>query len=152
VRFWFNLQVRSARVGSYKCVPTDRVLLSSEGISLKIPIMKDGRPSKTESVNVAIPTKNMLDVQVHFSRTLSVIFLRTAPSVSRNVSKALGLSKGPTVPYWDQLSEQESQKRLTLLPHDLDETSKNAIKQAFALSGIYKYSYMSLIYIFYFIY
>jgi len=123
----------------------DRLLLSAEGISLKIPFMeKNGQPSTTESINIAIPTKHMMDVQAHFSRSLSVLFFRTAPSVSRNVSKALGLRKGSNVPYWDQLSEEESQKRLTLLAYNLNETSENAIKQAFSSSGIYMYNSYSL--------
>lgn len=115
----------------------DRVLFSSEGIVLKAPVLgSDGCPS-TAMVNVTVLTKNVLDMQVHFSRSLSVIFVRVCPSVSRLVSKELNLTKGKS-PYWDTVSLDESQKRMTLLPHDLTETAKNAIKQAFALCGIYK--------------
>lgn len=106
---------------------------------LKIPVMDpNGQPSTTKTVDVTVATKNMLEVQVHFSRALSAIFLRAAPSVSRNISKLIGLTKDGTSPYWDQLSEEESQKRLILMPSHVDETAKNAIKQAFGLCGVYQ--------------
>ena len=81
-----------------------------------------------------------MDILAHFSRSLAVIFFQTRPSVSRHVSETLGLSKGPDIPYWDQLSEDEREKRLTLLPLDESQSNKNIIRKAFAYSGIYRYS------------
>ena len=98
----------------------------------------EGRPSTSKTTRLTIPTKNVLDVQVHFSRSLSVIFIRAIPSISRQVSKELGLSKNGSAPYWDTVSDEESEKRLTLLPNQLVEAEKNAIKQAFVHSAIYK--------------
>lgn len=117
------------------------VLISSKGIVLKIPVLEeDGRQSKTKTANIVISIENLVDIQAHFSRSLAVIFFQTRPSVSRHVSEKLGLSKEPNIPYWDQLSEKESEKRLTLLPLDESQTNKNAIRKAFASSGIYRYS------------
>jgi len=121
---------------------TDRVLISSKGIALKVPVLEeaDGCQSKTKTANIAISIESLVDIQAHFSRSLAVIFFQTRPSVSRRVSETLGLSKGPDIPYWDQLSEDEREKRLTLLPLDGSQSNKNIIRKAFAYSGIYRYS------------
>ena len=84
---------------------------------------------------MTIYAKDMLDVQVHFSTSLSVIFIRVSPSVSRKVSKELGLIKKDLAPYWDTLSNEESEERLILLPEQPLDTEKTA---SFALCGTYK--------------
>ena len=106
---------------------------------------EDGLQSKTKTANIAISIESLVDIQAHFSRSLAVIFFQTHPSVSRYVSETLGLSKGPDIPYWDQLSEDEKEKRLTLLPLDGSQTNKNIIRKAFASTGIYRYSYLYII-------
>jgi sentrin-specific protease 7 len=37
------LQCRTVRIGSYKVVPKDRVLLSSVGIRIAVPAIEDGK-------------------------------------------------------------------------------------------------------------
>ena len=87
---------------------------------------------------MTIHGKNLLDVQVHFSRSLSVIFIRVAPSVSRKVSEELELTQNDPGPYWDTLSKEESQRRLILLLEQPLDWQKEAMKSAFSLCGICK--------------
>ena len=99
----------------------------------------DDRPPTIKIQQLEILSQDMLEVQVHFGRSPFVIFLRVSPSISHKVSKQLGWTKNnSSSPYWDTLSNKESEKRLILLPLALSETEKSAIKEAFALCGIYK--------------
>lgn len=41
------LQCRTVRIGSYKVVPKDRVLLSSVGIRIAVPAIEDGECMRT---------------------------------------------------------------------------------------------------------
>lgn len=137
---FFAVNCRSVRIGSYKFIPVGRVLFSSEGIMLQAPVFHNhSQPSEKSGIwsNVAIPAQQLLHVDAHFNRQLPVIFINVTPNLCRLVSKELGLLKGAG-PYWDPLSEDESQKRLTLLPSNLDDSAKNAIKQAFVPKGVFR--------------
>ena len=135
-----NLRCRSVRIGSLKVVPTSPVLLSSEGIVLKVPCSNvSDQSSRDPSITVTILSKQLLQFEAHFSRHLSVIFLYVTPTVSRQYSQKLGLEKNiHGGPFWDSLSTVESQKRLTLLPDCLDEAAKESMKQTFTRSGVFR--------------
>ena len=116
----------------------DCVLFSTDAIVFDVPVMgAEGRPSN-RTTRLTIHAKNVLDVQVHFSRSLSAIFIRVSPWVSRQVSKALGLVKKDSAPYWDTISNEECERRLILLLSQIIETEKVAIKKAFVNCSIYK--------------
>jgi hypothetical protein len=66
---------------------------------------------------------------------LEVVFLDVGSNWCRQLSSKLGLSKSG--PYWDSASKDDNQKRLTLLPNDLDNAAKNAIRQVFVSQGVY---------------
>ena len=134
---FFAVNCRSVRIGSYKIVPVGRVLFSSEGIMLRAPVFYNhDKPSEKSAVfNVAIPAQQLLKVDAHFSRKLEVVFLDVGSNWCRQLSSKLGLSKSG--PYWDSASKDDNQKRLTLLPNDLDNAAKNAIRQVFVSQGVY---------------
>ena len=137
---FFAVSCRLVRIGSYKFTPVGQVLFSSEGIMLQAPVFHTfNQPSENSGIwiNVAIPAQQLLQVDAHFNRQLPVIFLNVTPNVCRSVCKELGLLKNAG-PYWDALSEDESKKRLTLLPSNLDDSAKNAIKQAFVPKGVFR--------------
>lgn len=134
---FFAVNCRSVRIGSYKFNPTGRVLFSTEGIMLEAPVANSSDESTSRKwINVAILSEHLLQVQVNFNRQLPVIFLHVSPAVCRMFSSQLGLCKS-SGPYWDIASTDESQKRLTLLPCSLDDSAKNAIKQAFVPKGVF---------------
>lgn len=135
---FFAVDCRSVRIGSYKFIPAERVLFSSEGIMLKAPIFyPHEQPSENKCVwiNVAIPAQQLLQVDAHFNFPLPVIFISVTPALCRRVSSGLRLNKNG--PYWDTVSGDETQKRLTLFPSSLDDSAKNAIKQAFIPRGVF---------------
>lgn len=136
---FFAVNCRCVRIGSYKISPSERVLFSSEGIMLDAPKVSshsDVSPSKPERIHISILARQLLQVEVNFNRQIPVIFLYVTPLVSRRFSSLLGLRKSG--PYWDSASIEESQKRLTLLPCNIDDSAKNAIKQAFVPKGVFR--------------
>lgn len=137
---YFLVNCRSVRAGSYRFTPTDRVLLCSKGIRLEAPVWKQsGQTAETKIETIEIESFQLLQLEVHFSRSMPVIFIYVAPSLSREISKKLGLKRDvPGSPYFDTLSKEECERRLTLLPSSLDETAKNAIRQAFVPKGVFK--------------
>ena len=96
-----------------------------------------GPRSAKKTKRVTIYAQDVAEVQVHLSRSLSAVFIRVSPPKSLQVSKDLGLKEKGS-PYWNTNSDEESQKRLILLPKKLVDAEKNAIKQAFESCGIYK--------------
>lgn len=136
---YFLVNCRSARIGSYRFIPRGRVLFCSKGIRFEVPVVDEsGRPSGSETVHITIETFQLLQLEVHFSRSMPVIFLYVTPSLSRSISLLLGLTKDGPGPYFDALSTKEFEKRLTLLPSDLDDAAKNAIRQAFVPKGVFR--------------
>ena len=135
-----NLRCLSVRIGSFKVVPTSPVLLSSEGIVLKVPIGDSvDQSSSDSSITITIMPKQLLQFEAHFSRHFSVIFLHVTQTVSRQYSEKLGLKRNiHGGPFWDSLSSVESQKWLTLFPECLEEAAKESMKQTFTRSGVFR--------------
>lgn len=131
------VECRSVRIGNYKFCPPGRVLFSSQGILLEAPIFDPiGASPGKEWTTLAIQVERVLNAEVNFKRDLPVIFIYVAPTASRAFCSQLGLDKQKF--YWDVLSKEESQKRLTLLPISLDEAAKRAIQQAFVPRGVFR--------------
>jgi sentrin-specific protease 7 len=127
------LNCRSVRIGSFKVSPTSPVLISVEGIELRVPDIRN-----QSTVTVTIFSKQLLQFEAHLNRNLYVIFLYVTPTVSRKFSQKLGLQKNSPGPYWDSLSTVDSQRRMTLFLDNCDETTKNSIKQSFTPLGVFK--------------
>ena len=134
---FFAVRCRSTRIGSYRVVPTDRVLFSSEGIMIEIPeVGSEGLPSE-RLVKIVIVSKQILKLDMHPGKSMPVIFLSVTPSAAKIIREKLHMVRESKMPYLDIQSESESERRITLLPIELTDDAKNAIKQAFNPGGIY---------------
>lgn len=134
---FFAVRCRSTRIGSYRVVPTDRVLFSSEGIMIEIPeVGPEGSPSE-RLVKIVIISKQILKLDMHPGKSMPVIFLSVTPSAAKIIREKLHMVRESKMPYLDIQSESESERRITLLPIELTDDAKNAIKQAFHPGGIY---------------
>ncbi|PNF29866.1 hypothetical protein B7P43_G09538 [Cryptotermes secundus] len=120
------LQCRTVRIGSYKVVPKDRVLLSSVGIRIAVPAIEDDSKCVTLSVDIG----EIVKVLIHFGRGMPVLFLYTVPTAAARVRAALSM-ESKLGPYYDPTSPDETQRRITLLPERLHEDSKVALKNIF---------------------
>ncbi|XP_021936900.1 uncharacterized protein LOC110838211 isoform X2 [Zootermopsis nevadensis] len=120
------LQCRTVRIGSYKVVPKDRVLLSSVGIRIAVPAIEDESKSVTLSVNI----DEIKKVLIHFGRGMPVLFFYIVATAAARVRTALNM-ESKLGPYYDPTSQDETQRRITLLPERLHEDNKVALKNIF---------------------
>ena len=135
---FFAVTCRSARIGSYKVAPTDRVLFSSEGIMIEVPIVNaDGKPSSKETAKLALSKPQILKLDVHYGKSIPALFIYLTPMASRTVREILKMTKDVPGIWFDPLSNDETHKRLTLLPDHLTDEAKYGIKQAFSVMGVY---------------
>ncbi|XP_042230537.1 putative mediator of RNA polymerase II transcription subunit 26 [Homarus americanus] len=120
-----SLQCRSIRVGSYKVMPKDRVLIVPQGLRLKIPPITE---DSSDSVTFDIPIKSIIKILAHFGRSLPVLFIYIKPSTAASIRRLLKMTD-KTGHYFDPCSYDESQKRITILPDRLTEENKNLVKE-----------------------
>jgi hypothetical protein len=91
---YFAVTCRSARIGSYKVAPTDRVLFSSEGIMIEVPIMNaEGKPSSEETAKLALFIPQILKLDVHYGKNTPAIFIFLIPMASRAVRESLKMTR-----------------------------------------------------------
>ena len=134
---FFAVRCRSSRIGSYRVSPTDRVLFSSEGIMLEVPTLTASGVASTTPVKLVITSREILRMDVHFGKSMPVFFLYVSPSAARSVREKLQMNKNGG-PYLDVQSGDESQRRITLLPVELNDAAKSAIKQAFSPGAVFR--------------
>ncbi|PSN57920.1 hypothetical protein C0J52_00233 [Blattella germanica] len=120
------LQCRTVRIGSYKVVPKDRVLLSSIGIRISVPAIED----ESKNVMLTVNIKDIVKVLIHFGRGMPVLFFYINPTPAARIRAALNM-ESKLGPYYDPSSQDETQRRITLLPERLNEDSKVALKTIF---------------------
>jgi sentrin-specific protease 7 len=78
-----------------------------------------------------IDKQGLKNVLAHFGRSMPVLFLYTSPRVGIQVRKLLGMNVKGQEPYYDPLSDDETHKRITLLPEKMPEDAKTIIKQIY---------------------
>nr|CAD7447282.1 unnamed protein product [Timema bartmani] len=122
------LQCRTVRIGSYKVVPKEPVIISSLGVRIAVPCTDD----ENESVPITVDLGEVVKALIYFGRGrgIPVIFLYTLPAVGARVRATLNMDDD-TRPYFDPSSADETQRWITLLPESLQEDSKVALKTIF---------------------
>ncbi|CAH0556439.1 unnamed protein product [Brassicogethes aeneus] len=122
-----NLLCRTVRIGSYRFVPTEKILIESSGVTLKVPHPNNESEIKT----VRIDQGDIVRVLVNFNKALPLLFYYLTPTVGANVRELLGMEKG-SEPYFNPLSEKdESHKRITLLPEEFTEEDKTFLQEIY---------------------
>ncbi|CAL4081453.1 unnamed protein product, partial [Meganyctiphanes norvegica] len=118
-----TLMCRSLRIGSYKIMPSEKVIFASEGIRMKVPLISEGEEKEMvikekEMITIDIPIKKIVKILAHFGRSLPVFFVYVKPSMGITIRNALKM-KDKSGFYFDPCSLDESQKRIIFLP-DMD--------------------------------
>ncbi len=134
----------SIRIGYSKFIPlVGCVLFSSAGIVLetsKKSIANRGEqpPSNdfSDLTTVTIPVEQLLQMEVSFNRKFPVIFIYVKPATSNSVCRQLGLSRNEI--NWNSFGQEESHKRLTLIPYSLNDVEKNALRQTFIPQNLFR--------------
>ncbi|XP_063234986.1 uncharacterized protein LOC134537936 isoform X2 [Bacillus rossius redtenbacheri] len=122
------LQCRTVRIGSYKVVPREPVVISPHGIRISVPCVDD----ETECIPVTLDMKEIVKALIYFGRGrgIPVIFLYTEPYVGPRLRTTLNMTDSQRA-YFDPMSSDETQRWITLLPEVLQDETKSALKSIF---------------------
>jgi len=126
---WCNLACRSVRVGSYKVLPKDRISITEKGVQIKVPAIMNNM----EIVTITIPMNDVLKVLAHFGKSMPLLFLYISPGACKRARASLAMNSVQSF-YIDITSQDETQKRITILPEKLTDDNKMILKRFFASS------------------
>ncbi|XP_073983453.1 sentrin-specific protease 6-like isoform X2 [Rhodnius prolixus] len=119
------LQCRTVRIGSYKVVPEEKVVISEYGIKMKVP------SPKGESVTIKILRNEIVKVLVHFGKSMPVLFYYTTNRAGIKVRNTLKMPHKMDSIYFDPTSKVEMHKRIILFPDKLTEETRLFIKSVY---------------------
>ncbi|XP_043472119.1 uncharacterized protein LOC122504870 isoform X2 [Leptopilina heterotoma] len=117
------LHCRTVRIGSYKYVPVENVIISERGLRLNVPFLEDHK----KLVTVDVKFKHIVRLLVHFGKAMPVLFFYTTTATGVMIRDVLGM-QDPKGPYFDPASKDHTHKRITLLPDRINEESKSILK------------------------
>uniref|UniRef100_A0A1B6JN05 Ubiquitin-like protease family profile domain-containing protein n=1 Tax=Homalodisca liturata TaxID=320908 RepID=A0A1B6JN05_9HEMI len=120
------LQCRTVRIGSYKVVPKDKVLITPHGLKVTVPVL-----NSDQSVELKILYNEIIKVLIHFGRQMPVLFFYTRPAAAAKIRKALKMDDKNGF-YYDSMSSNETHRRITFLPDKIDEDCKQTLKTIFS--------------------
>ncbi|XP_015586245.1 uncharacterized protein LOC107263491 isoform X2 [Cephus cinctus] len=124
-----SILCRTVRIGSYKYIPRERVVISQNGIRLGVPLLEDD----TNFVTLDVKFKSIVKVLIHFGKIMPVLFFYTTPGTGAMIRELLGM-QDPKGPYYDPAGKDNTHKRITLLPEEMTEESKLCLKTLFPLT------------------
>ncbi|XP_034237938.1 uncharacterized protein LOC117643271 isoform X2 [Thrips palmi] len=115
---------RTLRIGTYKAKPLDRVVLTTEGLEMKIPLPTG------QNVILNIPMSDIVQLMVSFSRSMPVLFISIHAHSGHKVRKALHMNDSNIKSYYfDPGSSEDTLKLITLLPEKITEDFKMTLKK-----------------------
>jgi len=123
---WCSLPCRSIRIGNYKVLPKEKITITDKGVQIKVPAIIN----TSEVVTINIPMSDVLKVLAHFGKSMPLLFLYISPSACVRARRTLKMTNSQSF-YLDVQSNDETQKRITILPEKLTEDNKAILKQHF---------------------
>jgi len=122
---------RSVRIGSYKVAPTDRVLFSSEGVMIEVPVInEEGKLFSKKTTKLALSQTQILKLDVQYGKCYPIMFIYLTQMASRGVRENFKMTRDDSEILFDPLSDDETNTTLTLLPdHLTNENKMGAYKQ-----------------------
>ncbi|XP_015429450.1 PREDICTED: uncharacterized protein LOC107186152 [Dufourea novaeangliae] len=121
-----SLLCRTVRIGSYKYVPRERVVISQNGVRLGVPLLEDD----TSFVTLEVKFQDIVKALIHFGKSMPVLFFYTSINTGAMIRELLGM-QDPKGPYYDPAGKDHTHKRITLLPEKLSEEAKVVLKNLF---------------------
>lgn len=125
------LLCRTVRIGSYKYVPREKVIVSQNGVRFGVPLLEDDKSFVTLDVKI----QDIVKVLIHFGKCMPVLFFYTSPSTGAMIRELLGM-QDPKGPYYDPAGKDHTHRRITLLPEKLTDESKAVLKNVFMPKGL----------------
>ncbi|KAI5633786.1 sentrin-specific protease 7 [Phthorimaea operculella] len=121
-----TLNCRTIRIGSYRYTPKEKVYISSKGIKIVAPNLKN----ESRDVALQIQLREVVKILVHFGKGLPVIFLYTVNRCGAYIRRMLDMTE-ELGPYYNPMSKNDPYKRITLLPDMITEEAKGTMKSLF---------------------
>eukprot|EP00092_Neocalanus_flemingeri_P029246 GFUD01031751.1.p1 GENE.GFUD01031751.1~~GFUD01031751.1.p1 ORF type:complete len:164 (+),score=35.16 GFUD01031751.1:54-545(+) len=124
------LPCRSIRIGNYKVHgPKYKVVtITEKGLQIKVPASMS--TPETELVTLDIAMEEVVTVLAHIGKPSTLMFLCISPSACEMVRRTLKMNSSSSL-YLDVQSNNEKQKRISILPEKLTEPSKALLKKHF---------------------
>ncbi|XP_017886629.1 uncharacterized protein LOC108628910 isoform X2 [Ceratina calcarata] len=122
-----SLLCRTVRIGSYKYIPRERIVISSTGIRFGVPLLEDDKTF----VSLEVKIQDIVKVLVHFGKSMPVLFFYTSINTGAMIRELLGM-QDPKGPYYDPAGKDNTHKRITLLPEKLSEEARAVLKSLFS--------------------
>jgi len=120
-----TLQCRTVRIGSYKVVPKEKVLITPFGIKCTVPMV-----GSNQIVDLKILHHDIIKVLIHFGRACPVLFFYTRPAAAARIRKGLKMLDRNGY-YYDSMSSDETHRRITFLPDKIDDDCKAILKEIY---------------------
>ncbi|EZA57568.1 Sentrin-specific protease [Ooceraea biroi] len=113
------LQCRTVRIGSYKYIPREKIVITHNGIRFSVPLLEDD----TSFVTLDVKYRDIIKLLIHFGKSMPVLFFYTTTTTGAMIRELLGM-QDPKGPYYDPAGKDHTHKRITLLPDRLEDDSK----------------------------
>ncbi|CAG9825310.1 unnamed protein product [Phaedon cochleariae] len=122
-----KLKCRTVRIGSYRCIPIEEIQIDSAYTVIQVP-----HPTKDKDIRtIRLEKAGVVKVLASFNSSLPVVFFYLSPGVAERIRVDLDMTAGGPY-YLDPLAlDEESQRRITLLPDDIDDADKNLMQLIF---------------------
>ncbi|KAK9679974.1 Ulp1 protease family, C-terminal catalytic domain, partial [Popillia japonica] len=120
------INCRTIRIGSYRFVPSEDIVVNSSEVAIKVPLPNDPKDIRT----ITIEKTKIVKVLANFQKMLPVIFYYVTSSCSNQIREQLNMTPGSEY-YFDPLSEEEAFRRITILPEHVGDDTKVLFKQIY---------------------
>ncbi|XP_050444549.1 uncharacterized protein LOC126848050 isoform X2 [Cataglyphis hispanica] len=121
------IECRTVRIGSYKYIPRENVVISQSGVRFSVPLLEDA----TSFVTLDVKSKDIVKLLIHFGKTMPVLFFYTSTSAAAMIRELLGM-QDPKGPYYDPAGKDHTHRRITLLSDKLPDDSRPKLTSLFS--------------------
>jgi len=119
------LDCRYVRIGNYQ-VLLSKVSVTREGVEIKVPAIK----KEMEMITIHVEMNEVFKVLAQLGKFMPVLFLYVSVSACQKTREILKMTDHKGY-YLDVLSEDETQKRITIMPEKLTEDDIEIMKNHF---------------------
>ncbi|XP_011686013.1 PREDICTED: ubiquitin-like-specific protease 2 isoform X2 [Wasmannia auropunctata] len=121
-----TLECLRINIGSYKCIPQGKVVISHSGIKFSVLSLKDD----TKYVTLNIKCIDIIKLLIYFGKIMPLLFFYSRSNTGAMVRELLGMEDA-SEPYFNPAGKEIVHKRITLFPNKLPEDSKAILSSLF---------------------
>ncbi|KYN16263.1 Sentrin-specific protease 7 [Trachymyrmex cornetzi] len=120
------LECRTVRIGSYKYIPQEKVVICRNGVKLHVPSLEND----SSFVTFDVKYEDIIKFFVHFGKAMPVIFFYISARTGTMIHELLGMQD--LVGLHDPSGKNLVHKYITLLPNKFPENSKTILTSLFS--------------------